>query len=47
MVWSWINEQGIPDCYVAFFGHDWPAPDGKPDKPYVLRYYATSLGPAS
>ena len=30
------------DCYVAFFGSKLPS--GKPgEKPYVLRYYASSL----
>jgi hypothetical protein len=35
-------EIGGYDCYVAFFGSAVPA--GKPEeKPYVLRYAATSL----
>ena len=30
------------DCYIAFFGQSFP--EGKPtEKPYVLRYAATSL----
>lgn len=43
VVWTWINEQGVADCYVAFFGDAWPARDRKPEPPYVLRYYAASL----
>ena len=34
------------DCWVAFFGKEWPAGDAQPPKPYVLRYYDTSLAPA-
>lgn len=33
---------GMYDCYVAFFGDEFPA--GQPvEKPYVLRYAAKSL----
>jgi hypothetical protein len=41
VVWTWVNEQEINDCYVAFFGDAWP--ERQPRKPYVLRYYAASL----
>ncbi|MGV3578647.1 hypothetical protein [Brevundimonas sp.] len=43
VVHCWLDEQiGFHDCYVAFFGT--AIPDGRPDdKPYVLRYSATSL----
>jgi hypothetical protein len=43
VVHCWLdNEIGMFDCYIAFFGDDFP--DGKPDeKPYVLRYAATGL----
>jgi hypothetical protein len=38
----WDDEIGAYDCYVAFFGD--AIPSGKPeDKPYILRYAATSL----
>lgn len=39
----WNDEEiGGWDCYVAFFGNSLPS--GKPtEKPYVLRYAATSL----
>ena len=46
VVWTWLNEQEIHDCYVAFFGADWPRPGVEPKKPYVLRYYDASLEPA-
>ena len=43
VVHSWLDEEiGGFDCYVAFFGHEFPG--GKPSgKPHVLRYAATSL----
>lgn len=43
IVHCWLDDQlGVFDCYVAFFGD--AIPDGKPpEKPYVLRYAATSL----
>lgn len=47
VVCTWLNDQDVYDCYVAFFGTEWPAPDKQPAKPYVLRYYDTSLEPAS
>ena len=43
IVSTW-NDDGVTDCYVAFFGSSYP--EGKPtEKPYVLRYYASSLEP--
>jgi len=43
VVHCWLDDEiGMFDCYVAFFGTKFP--DGQPsDKPYVLRYAATSL----
>jgi hypothetical protein len=43
VVHCWLDDAiGMFDCYVAFFGESFP--DGEPaDKPYVLRYAATSL----
>jgi hypothetical protein len=43
VVQCWLDDEiGMFDCYVAFFGGAFP--DGKPsEKPYVLRYGATSL----
>jgi hypothetical protein len=43
VVHCWLDDEiGMFDCYVAFFGSEFP--DGKPsDKPYVLLYAATSL----
>lgn len=43
VVHCWLDDElGGFDCYVAFFGPEFP--DGKPpEKPYVLRYAATSL----
>lgn len=36
------DDDGMQDCYVAFFGD--ALPNGKPsDKPYILHYYAASL----
>lgn len=46
VIHSWINKDGIEDCYVAFFGEGvfFPQPTDQPIlKPYVLRYYANSL----
>lgn len=34
------------DCWVAFFGQEWPTVGAEPPKPYMLRYYDTSLAPA-
>ncbi len=43
VVHSWFDQEiGGFDCYVAFFGREFP--QGKPsEKPYILRYAATSL----
>lgn len=43
VVHCWPDEEiGAADCYVAFFGNE--TPNGKPgEKPYILRYAATSL----
>lgn len=43
VVHCWLDEEmGMFDCYVAFFGDGFP--EGQPvEKPYVLRYAATSL----
>jgi hypothetical protein len=43
VVHCWLDDEiGGFDCYVAFFGSEFP--DGKPSgKPYILRYAATSL----
>ncbi|WP_255586815.1 hypothetical protein [Hephaestia mangrovi] len=43
VVHCWLDDGiGMFDCYVAFFGN--ALPEGKPsEKPYVLRYAATSL----
>ena len=38
------SEVEVTDCYVAFFGQSWPSIDEKPDdKPYVLRYFLSTL----
>lgn len=43
VVHCWLNEQmQAYDCYVAFFGGSLPT--GAPnERPYVLRYFSTSL----
>ena len=42
VVWTWKNDHGDVDTYVAFFGESFPV--GEPtEKPYVLRYYDSSL----
>lgn len=43
IVHCWLDDEiAAFDCYVAFFGAEFP--EGKPsEKPYVLRYAATSL----
>lgn len=42
VVWLWKDEHGDTDAYVAFFGEQFP--EGIPEtKPYILRYYASSL----
>jgi len=43
VVHCWMSEEiGGYDCYVAFFGSEFPS--GTPrTKPYILRYAASSL----
>jgi hypothetical protein len=43
VVHCWMDDQiGVFDCYVAFFGEDFPS--GRPvEEPYILRYAAMSL----
>ena len=42
VVWTWTDEHGDINAYVAFFGSTFP--HGIPERtPYVLRYYATTL----
>jgi hypothetical protein len=44
VVWSWKNMDGVVDAYVAFFCETFPG--GEPiEKPYILRYYESSLEP--
>lgn len=47
VVHCWRDEDiDMWDCYVAFFGRAFPA--GQPnEKPYILRYAATSLNVVS
>jgi len=40
---TWVDDHGDEDCYIAFFGFRFPEPGIKPEKPYVLRYFAKSL----
>ncbi len=40
VVQTWMHNGGI-DCYVAFFTE--PVGDAAPEKPWIARYYATSL----
>jgi len=42
IVWMRSSDDGAADTYVAFFGDSFPVDDPK-EKPYVLRYYSTSL----
>lgn len=44
VVWLWKNEYGDTDVYVAFFGMEFPVIEPK-EKPYILRYYDSSLEP--
>ena len=38
------NDGGVIDCYVAFFGQEWPSDNKKPEQiPYILRYFLSSL----
>ena len=45
IVHAWLDQElSAIDCYVAFFGETWPAPNEKPKEiPYVLRYLLSSL----
>ncbi len=47
VVQTWLDENGDQDCYVAFYGKCFPPGTAmlpcSPPKPYVLRYYSTSL----
>ena len=44
VIHSWLNEQNIWDCYVAFFGSNMPNSNAPLEqKPYVLQYYCSSL----
>jgi len=45
IIHAWINtDLDAVDCYVAFFGNEWPQIGIQPkDKPYVLRYSLASL----
>ncbi len=45
VVHTWACEEFDEDCYVAFFGDRFPLADEAPSKPYILRYFATSLRP--
>lgn len=46
VVHAW-DDNGTQDCYVAFFGARFPASGEQLEqKPYILRYYATSLAAA-
>ncbi len=43
---TWIDPETLDnDCYVAFFGKQWPEEQQyiQPNKPYVLRYFESSL----
>ena len=41
---TWRNDVGDVDCYVAFFGDEFPRRDEQLARiPYVLRYGAVSL----
>jgi hypothetical protein len=44
VVWLWADRYGDVDAYVAFFGTEFPS-DPPKEKPYVLRYFASSLVP--
>ena len=45
VAYLWTDEYGDLDTYVSFFGKEFPI--GEPaEKPYVLRYYASSLDSA-
>ena len=42
VIHCWLDEHDVHDCYVAFFGTDFPTSEPN-EKPYVLRYAAVSL----
>jgi hypothetical protein len=42
VVWSWTSDVVGPECYVAFFGAEFPSCEPT-DRPYLLRYAASSL----
>ncbi len=42
VVWMWDVDDSGADAYVAFYGDSFPVEEPT-DKPYVLRYYTTSL----
>lgn len=44
VVWTWTDSYGEQDTYVAFLGNDFPT-EVPENKPYVLRYAASSLIP--
>jgi hypothetical protein len=47
VVHCWMSEEiEACDCYVAFFGNEFPSGHPK-QKPYVLRYAASSLSVVS
>jgi hypothetical protein len=47
VVHCWMSDEiGGYDCYVAFFGNEFPSGPPK-QKPYVLRYAAFSLNVVS
>lgn len=40
----WYNEfLDSEECYVAFFGNDFPEENSKCEKPYILKYLIGSL----
>ena len=42
VVWTWRDQHGDADAYVAFFGEAFP--NGAPaERPYILRYCDSSL----
>jgi hypothetical protein len=42
IVWFWEDGYGAIDAYIAFFGDKFPHTKPK-EKPYILRYYTSSL----
>ena len=45
--WALDDPGGLKDCYVAFFGAEFPQEGRAPARaPYILRYANTSLRPA-